>query len=95
MCKTLKWQLLAPVPGRLSLVAFTLIQPLLVNRFLSYLEEPENKNSANYGYGLIFAYGLVYIGMAVGPPFTFPDFPNEQPRFPQAFIGIWYIDRLL
>ncbi|KAH8681362.1 multidrug resistance-like protein [Xylariales sp. PMI_506] len=64
MCtKTLKWPILAAVPPRLILVAFTICQPFLLNRFLLYLQNP--LESINIGYGLIGAYGIVYIGMAI------------------------------
>lgn len=95
LCKSLKWQLLAPIPGRLCLVAFTFGQPLLLNRFVTYLQEPESVHSANYGYGLILAYAVVYLGMAVSlqPPFL-GDVPDVIDRSPPDSIGTEYIDRL-
>ena len=60
-----KWELLAPVLPRLILLALTMCQPLLLNRFVNYLSETEASESANIGYGLIAAYGLVYLGLAV------------------------------
>lgn len=63
--KTLRWPILVPVIPRLILIGFTLCQPLLVNRFLDYLQDSERGQDANIGYGLIGAYGLVYFGMAV------------------------------
>jgi Na+/proline symporter len=63
--KTFKWELLAPVFPRLVLIVFTMCQPLLLNRFISYLSEPKGPESANVGYGLIAAYGVVYLGLAV------------------------------
>ena len=54
-----------PVIPRLILIGFTLCQPLLVNRFLDYLQNSAKEQDANIGYGLIGAYGLVYFGMAV------------------------------
>lgn len=62
---SMKWQLLSPIPARLTLIGFTILQPLLLNSFLSYLEEPEAPNSANHGYGFMVAYAVVYSGIAV------------------------------
>jgi hypothetical protein len=62
------WDFIAPVPPRLAMIAFIFCQPLLLNTFLSYLQDP--LKSDNYGYGLIGAYGFVYFGIAVGFPYT-------------------------
>jgi ATP-binding cassette, subfamily C (CFTR/MRP), member 1 len=51
------------------LVAFTICQPLLLNRFLSHLQGLDE--SRNIGYGLIAAYGLVYLGMAISSSFYY------------------------
>ncbi|OAG06384.1 P-loop containing nucleoside triphosphate hydrolase protein [Paraphaeosphaeria sporulosa] len=59
----LKWQIMAPVLPRLAQVAFTLCQPVLLRRLLKYLADDEQ--NPNIGYGLIGAYGVVYIGMAI------------------------------
>ena len=60
---SLKWPLLAVVLPRLVQLAFTICQPLVLNRVLVFLaDEPE---SANIGYGLVAAYGIVYVGIAV------------------------------
>lgn len=61
--KAFTWELLAPVFPRLVQVALTMCQPLLLNRFIDYLAAP--KESQNIGYGLIGAYGVVYLGLAV------------------------------
>lgn len=63
--RTLRWPILVPVIPRVILIGFTLCQPLLVNRFLDYLQDSAKDQDANVGYGLIGAYGLVYFGMAV------------------------------
>lgn len=60
---TLKWPLAGVVLPRLLQLAFTICQPLVLNRFLTFLEQPEE--SINRGYGLIGAYGLVYLGIAL------------------------------
>ncbi|GKT45639.1 ABC transporter atnG [Colletotrichum spaethianum] len=64
---TLKWQLLAVVLPRIFLLAFTICQPLVLNRFLDFLQNPSQ--DVNYGYGLIGAYGLVYLGISVSSSF--------------------------
>jgi ATP-binding cassette, subfamily C (CFTR/MRP), member 1 len=61
--KHFKWHLLVPVLPRLILIAATFCQPLLINRFLSFLQHPDQSN--NIGYGLVVAYGLVYFTIAV------------------------------
>ncbi|KAF2449993.1 putative multidrug resistance protein [Karstenula rhodostoma CBS 690.94] len=59
----LRWQVMAPILPRLAQVGFTLCQPLLLRRLLKYLTEDEHNQKI--GYGLIGAYGVVYIGMAI------------------------------
>ncbi|KAL5448960.1 hypothetical protein PMIN07_004119 [Paraphaeosphaeria minitans] len=59
----LKWQIMAPILPRLAQVAFTLCQPILLRRLLKYLADDEQ--NPNIGYGLVGAYGVVYIGMAI------------------------------
>ena len=54
-----------PIPARLALIGFTFSQPLLVNRLLKYLSEPKTPENINVVYGIIAAYGVVYIGLAV------------------------------
>lgn len=63
-----KWQILAAVPARLAHSAFTLAQPFLVQRVLDYTAAPPTESDKNTGYGLIAAYALVYIGIAVCHP---------------------------
>ncbi|KAI0483144.1 multidrug resistance-like protein [Xylariaceae sp. FL0804] len=65
--KTLRWSLVAAIFPRLILLAFTISQPLLLKRFLDYLERPTEAPSI--GYGLIAAYGLVYVGLAISGGF--------------------------
>ena len=72
LLNVLKWPIFAPVAPRLALLAFTFCQPLLLRRFLDYLQDPVERQDANIGYGLIGAYFLVYFGMAVSCPE--PDF---------------------
>jgi hypothetical protein len=60
-----KWDVLAGVLPRLAYTGFIFSQPFLVHRVLTFIEEPEDINSKNIAYGLIGAYALVYIGIAV------------------------------
>lgn len=64
---TLKWPLLGVVFPRLLQLAFIICQPLVLNRFLEFLEQQDE--SINHGYGLIGAYGLVYLGIALSGAF--------------------------
>lgn len=57
----------APVLPRIFLIGLTFSQPLLINRVIKYLNEPEAPDIKNVGYGLIGAYALVYTGIAVRP----------------------------
>lgn len=63
--RTFKWQLLSAVLPRACLAALNICQPLLLHRSLSFSVEPETNATTNIGYGLIGAYILVYLGMAV------------------------------
>lgn len=63
--KHFKWQFLAGVLPRLVYVGFNFAQPFLVQRVLDFMTEPEHVNSSNYARGLVVAYGIVYIGLAV------------------------------
>ncbi|KAH6996315.1 P-loop containing nucleoside triphosphate hydrolase protein [Ilyonectria sp. MPI-CAGE-AT-0026] len=60
---TLRWSLVAVVLPRLALLAFTICQPLALNRFLIFLDD--SSQPATVGYGLVAAYGLIYFGIAV------------------------------
>ncbi|KAJ5832236.1 hypothetical protein N7474_000547, partial [Penicillium riverlandense] len=63
--KATKGPLLAAVPARACVVAFNFCQPLLLTRSLKFFEEPITSYTNNVGYGLIGAYFLVYVGLAV------------------------------
>jgi hypothetical protein len=63
--KALKGPLLIVVIPRLCLIGFMYSQPFLINRAIKLSVEPVNEQTTNYGYGLIGAYVIVYIGMAV------------------------------
>lgn len=67
---------------RLLQLAFTICQPLVLNQFLAFLEHPEE--SINHGYGLIGAYGLVYLGIALSGAF----FSHQATRTVTMLRGI-------
>lgn len=50
---------------RLAFTGFSFAQPFLVERVLHFMTEPEHVNSDNYARGLVAAYAIVYIGLAV------------------------------
>ena len=60
---TLRWPLLAAAIPRLALIAFTICQPLAVNKFLQFLDDLSQP--VDYGYGLLGAYGIIYLGIAM------------------------------
>jgi len=60
-----KWDYLAGIIPRLANVVFCFAQPFLVERVLDFMNEPEHANSDNYARGLVAAYGIVYVGLAV------------------------------
>lgn len=64
---TLRWPLLSIIFPRLCLIAFNFCQPFLISTTLEWSEEPTDDQTYNRGYGLIGAYLLVYVGIAVSP----------------------------
>lgn len=56
---------MAGVLPRLGYTFFCFAQPFLVERVLDFMTEPEHVNSKNYARGLVAAYAIVYIGIAV------------------------------
>ena len=63
--RKLGWHILSVVPPRLALIGFTFCQPFLIERAVEYSQEPVTTHSTNEGYGMIGAYAIVYIGIAV------------------------------
>ncbi|KAF2475450.1 canalicular multispecific organic anion transporter 1 [Lindgomyces ingoldianus] len=63
--KKLKWPLMAVVPPRVCLIAFNFCQPFLIHRAIAYSQQPDMNQTSNIGYGLIGAYVLVYVGIAI------------------------------
>ena len=61
----IKWHVLSAFPSRLGLVVFTFCQPFLITRAIDLSQEPVTQASSNDGYGLIGAYFIVYLGIAI------------------------------
>lgn len=61
----LQWHLLSVVPPRLGLIAFNFCQPFMIERSIHLSQQPITETSTNVGYGLIGAYAVVYIGIAI------------------------------
>ncbi|PTB80416.1 P-loop containing nucleoside triphosphate hydrolase protein [Trichoderma longibrachiatum ATCC 18648] len=59
---TLRSAVSAVIVPRLALLAFTICQPLVLTRFLGFLND--ESQPVNIGYALVGAYGLVYLGIA-------------------------------
>lgn len=62
-------QLILPIIPRVFLIGFTFAQPLLLNRTLDLLQHKSLPGSLDIGHGLIGAYAIVYIGLAVSTGF--------------------------
>ncbi|PHH92904.1 hypothetical protein CDD83_3735 [Cordyceps sp. RAO-2017] len=62
-------RLLTPIVPRLCMVGFMATTPILLSRLIRFLDDrPESPND---GYGLLGAYALVYIGLAVSNAWYF------------------------
>lgn len=59
----LRWDIAAIVFPRLALIGFSIAQPFLVGKTVTFLEQTDS--SVNIGYGLIGATAIVFIGVAV------------------------------
>ena len=62
------WPTLVPIFPRIVMIALKFCQPILINRFLAWLQQPESAQTRSEGYGLVGAYGCIYIGLAVSQP---------------------------
>ena len=62
-----RWLFIVPTPTRFAQAAFQFLQPFLIERTLAWYQNQEDGNEPqSVGGGLILAYGLVYLGVAVG-----------------------------
>jgi hypothetical protein len=60
------WAYVSAIPPRLAYSCFTFAQPFLITATLKYIGDPSASEPKFYGTGLIGAYILVYLGLAVG-----------------------------
>ena len=61
----LRRPVLMPVLPRLILIGFTFCQALLLKRLLGYLSNPAEQHDFRIGVGLVGAYAITYLGIAV------------------------------
>lgn len=73
LVRAFAWQLFLIQLPRLALVGFAIAQPLLVKAALGYVNN-HGTLPIEFGYGLIGAFGLVYIGVAVSSCVPFEHF---------------------
>ena len=65
LTKAFRWSIVGVAVPRLCLIAFTLSQPLLINRITLLLSRPETDHSDDVGRSLICAAALIYLGLAI------------------------------
>ncbi|KAG4256700.1 hypothetical protein FPRO03_03710 [Fusarium proliferatum] len=63
--RTLKWPTLSIIFPRLCFIGFTFCQPFLISATLAWAENDSDSDDMNQGYGLIGAWFLVFMGLAV------------------------------
>lgn len=76
------WPFFSAVPPRLTLSAFILCQPFLIELVVSYLLSRTHKNQEEYGHAIIGAFVLLYLGIAVSSHIAYllltpPDWPKS------------------
>lgn len=60
-----RWAIAAAILPRLCLTGFTFVQPFLLTRVASFVSQPNGPLSQSYGYGLIVATMIIYLGLAI------------------------------
>lgn len=60
-----RWAIASAILPRLCLTGFTFAQPFLLTRVVSFVSEANAPLSQNYGYGLIVATMIIYLGLAI------------------------------
>lgn len=70
---TYKWHIFAAIPPRLVFSALTYTQPFLISRMVDYVSSPASPLDRQIGFGMVGAYGLVYLGIAVGESHPRPE----------------------
>ncbi|CRG88497.1 hypothetical protein PISL3812_05528 [Talaromyces islandicus] len=84
--KALQPEILTAAILRLFLSIFKLLQPLLIGRVTSWLSQ--DRSDVNYGYGLIGATFLVYIGMALINAMAKRQFDRFSTKLRGTFISV-------
>jgi ATP-binding cassette subfamily C (CFTR/MRP) protein 1 len=64
LCSVLKWNIMASAVPRLLLIGLQFCQPFLIQRAIKYVSN-RNDQPGNVGWGLVGAYAIVYIGLAL------------------------------
>lgn len=95
LLSTLKWQFALAVVPRLLLIALKFSQPFLLDRLLTLLNSDESATSSRQAWGMILAFALVYLGIAVRNTLYYPSEVNNQPmrasRSSKEGIGIEHL----
>ncbi|KAI6914412.1 P-loop containing nucleoside triphosphate hydrolase protein [Hortaea werneckii] len=65
LLSTLRWQFVLAIVPRVLLIALRFSQPFLLDRLLTLLNSGESARSSRQAWGMILAYALVYLGIAV------------------------------
>lgn len=83
----LKWPILSVLPPRAALTALNFCQPFLINRAITFSEQADSPQTKNIGYGLIGAYVLVYVGIAVSSKNPDPCHLNNPTNIGKIMMG--------
>ncbi|KAI7553023.1 hypothetical protein KC331_g1509, partial [Hortaea werneckii] len=65
LLSTLRWQFALAIVPRVLLIALKFSQPFLLDRLLTLLNSGESVTSSRQAWGMILAFALVYLGIAV------------------------------
>ncbi|CEJ57910.1 hypothetical protein PMG11_06587 [Penicillium brasilianum] len=66
-----RWLFIVPTPTRFAQAAFQFLQPFLIERTLAwYQNQGDGNEPRSVGGGLILAYGLVYLGVAISTAYS-------------------------
>ncbi|KUM61871.1 hypothetical protein ACN42_g5227 [Penicillium freii] len=60
-----RWLFLIPTPTRFAQAAFQFVQPFLIQRTLNWYDARDDTDPQSVAWGLLVAYGLVYLGIAL------------------------------
>jgi hypothetical protein len=73
-----KWCLLSGILPRLAHTGLVYSQSFLIRRVLDYTADKDISNSVETAHGLVGAYAIVYIGIAVGGPVSAANTPTNH-----------------